>query len=169
MGSAISFGCKPKRINDFHTSTTRSSMTNSINASVATSPDTTSLQTANEDSFNVQHLIDTGGFGFVFKATRSTTKATYALKVQPMEFMARLSKAGGTRAVNKKSLHIERNTLVECRGHPFIVSLEYAFCTPLYAVLAMEYIPGECKVICRCDDDVIAASDSYHLLLTEIH
>lgn len=59
-----------------------------------------------------------------------------------MEFMARLTRAGGTRAVNKKSLHIERNTLVECRGHPFIVRLEYSFCSSLYAVLAMEYIPG---------------------------
>jgi serine/threonine protein kinase len=138
MGAAISVGCKPKRIADFHfnTSTTRSSTTT---ASMTHFND----WNINEDSFQVQHLIDTGGFGFVFKAVRTTTKATYALKVQPMEFMARLNRAGGMRAANKKSLHIERNTLVQCRGHPFIVSLEYAFCTPLYAVLAMEYVPGQ--------------------------
>jgi serine/threonine protein kinase len=139
MGAAVSVGCKPKRIADFHfnTSTTRSSMNTSV--SVTDFSD----WNINEDSFQVQHLIDTGGFGFVFKAVRTTTKATYALKVQPMEFMARLNRAGGMRAANKKSLHIERNTLVQCRGHPFIVSLEYAFCTSLYAVLAMEYVPGQ--------------------------
>ena len=36
----------------------------------------------NEDGFHFHHLIDTGGFGFVFKATRKTTGITYALKVQ---------------------------------------------------------------------------------------
>lgn len=146
MGSAMSLGCKPNRVSDFHTNQTTET------PSVVNNDDCgrTNYDTSQRDeqfqiteaSFNVQYLIDTGGFGFVFKATRITTKSSYALKIQPMEFMARLTRAGGTRAVNKKSLHIERNTLVECRGHPFIVSLEYAFLTPLYAVLAMEYIPG---------------------------
>lgn len=95
-----------------------------------------------EDDFHIHHLIDTGGFGFVFKATQNATGAAYALKIQPQEFMARLTRAGGTRQVNRRTLHVERNVLIECRGHPFVVNLEYAFCTPLYAVLAMQYIPG---------------------------
>ena len=139
MGSAMSSGCKPKRVSDFHTSSIRTSASCSIPNN--NDEGLTNYQIT-EASFNVQYLIDTGGFGFVFKAIRNTTKSSYALKIQPMEFMTRLARAGGTRAVNKKSLHIERNTLVQCRGHPFIVSLEYAFLTPLYAVLAMEYIPG---------------------------
>lgn len=140
----MSAGCKPKRIGDFHTVTTRNSTTTNNLSSIIIEQNNDSNRRIqiNEDSFHIQHLIDTGGFGFVFKAIRTTTKVSYALKVQPMEFMARLSRAGG-RALNKKSLYIERNTLIECRGNPFIVSLEYAFCTPLYAVLAMEYIPGE--------------------------
>ena len=32
--------------------------------------------------------------------------------------------------------------LCACRGHPFIVTLEYSFTTKLYAVLALEYVPG---------------------------
>jgi len=36
-----------------------------------------------EEGFLAFHaLIDSGGFGFVFKATRRTTGRTYALKVQ---------------------------------------------------------------------------------------
>lgn len=135
MGSAMSAVCKPKKIGDFN---------------VAPTHEHSSSKQINEDAFRVQHLIDTGGFGFVFKATRTTTKATYALKVQPMQFMTRLTRAGGTRSVNKRSLHIERNTLVTLRGHPFIVSLEYAFCTQLYAVLAMEYIPGKWGSVEHC-------------------
>ena len=35
-----------------------------------------------EKGFAFHSLIDSGGFGFVFKATRRTTGRTYALKVQ---------------------------------------------------------------------------------------
>jgi len=102
----------------------------------------------NEDGFHFHHLIDTGGFGFVFKATRKTTGKTYALKVQPMEFMSRLTRSaasgGGHRSkANEVSLQMEKTALAACRGHPFIVSLEYSFHTPLYAILALEYIPGK--------------------------
>ena len=99
----------------------------------------------NEDGFHFHHLIDTGGFGFVFKATRKTTGKTYALKVQPMEFMSRLTRSagGGHRKANEVSLQMEKTALAACRGHPFIVSLEYSFHTPLYAILALEYIPGK--------------------------
>lgn len=95
----------------------------------------------NEDGFRFHHLIDTGGFGFVFKATRKTTRKTYALKVQPLEFMARLS-GGPHQKPNEVSLQTEKTVLAACRGHHFVVSLEYAFITSLYAILALEYVPG---------------------------
>jgi serine/threonine protein kinase len=141
MGCLMSVRCKPKRVGDFslQSSTTSTKITNEV---VDASTVKHEQEPINEHSFQISHLIDTGGFGFVFKATKISTNTTYALKVQPMEFMVRLSRAGGTRAVNKNSLHIERNTLIDCRGHPFIVNIEYAFRTQLYAVLAMEYIPG---------------------------
>ncbi|KAL7528904.1 hypothetical protein ACHAXR_002693 [Thalassiosira sp. AJA248-18] len=102
----------------------------------------TQISGVDENGFHFHHLIDTGGFGFVFKATRKTTGVTYALKVQPMEFMARLTRAGGHRKANEASLQMEKTALVSCRGHPFIVDLEYSFHTPLYAILALEYVPG---------------------------
>ena len=37
---------------------------------------------------------------------------------------------------------MERTVLAACRGHPFIVSLEYAFHTRRFAVLAMDYVEG---------------------------
>ncbi|EED89014.1 predicted protein, partial [Thalassiosira pseudonana CCMP1335] len=37
---------------------------------------------------------------------------------------------------------MEKTTLIAARNNPFIVQLEYAFTTPLYAVLALEYVPG---------------------------
>ena len=74
-----------------------------------------------EDGFHFHHLIDSGGFGFVFKASRKTTLVEYALKVQPLEFMARL---GNGQKSNAVSLQMEKTALAACRGHPFIVSLE---------------------------------------------
>ena len=59
-----------------------------------------------------------------------------------MEFMARLTNVDGRQRANEASLQIEKTVLATCRGHPFIVSLEYAFYTSLYAILALEYVPG---------------------------
>lgn len=90
-----------------------------------------------EEGFVIHHLVGTGGFGFVFKASRKTTGVDYALKVQPLEFLAGLN--GKT---NEVSLQLEKTALVVCRDSPFIVNLDYAFCSPLYAILALEYVPG---------------------------
>mmetsp|Transcript_12480 Transcript_12480/g.26905 ORF Transcript_12480/g.26905 Transcript_12480/m.26905 type:complete len:305 (+) Transcript_12480:429-1343(+) len=54
--------------------------------------------------------------------------------------MARL--AGGPRKANEVSLQTEKTSLAACRGHPFIVSLEYSFHSSLYAILALEFVPG---------------------------
>lgn len=92
--------------------------------------------------FESYQLLGRGGFGAVFRAARSSTGAWYALKVQPMESMARSCRSGTNRVEDETVLHMERTVLAACRGHPFIVSLEYAFHTRRYAVLAMEYVEG---------------------------
>jgi len=92
--------------------------------------------------FEFSVLLGTGGFGSVFKAKRKTTGIDYALKVQPMEAMARSARSFGKKIEDETLVHMERTVLASCRGHPFIVSLEYAFYTDSYAVLGLEYVPG---------------------------
>ena len=45
-------------------------------------PENAAIVNVCEEGFAFHALIDSGGFGFVFKATRRTTGETYALKVQ---------------------------------------------------------------------------------------
>ena len=92
--------------------------------------------------FDHYQLIGKGGFGAVLRAQRTDTGKWYALKVQPMESMARSSRSGAKKIEDETALHMERTVLAACRGHPFIVSLEYAFHTRRFAVLAMDYIEG---------------------------
>lgn len=92
--------------------------------------------------FEIQGLLGTGGFGSVFKAKRKTTGLVYALKVQPMESMAKAARSSGQKMEDETLVHMERTVLATCRGHPFIISLEYAFHDNFYAVLGLEYIPG---------------------------
>ena len=115
-----------------------------------------SISAVSESDFRISGVLGSGGFGAVFAATRTATGKTYALKVQPMEAMARSSrspssaKAGGSRDApgslssvqDETLLHMERTVLASCRGHPFVVTLEYAFHTLRYAVLAMELVEG---------------------------
>ena len=92
--------------------------------------------------FDHYQLIGKGGFGAVLRAQRTDTGKWYALKVQPMESMARSSRSGVKKVEDETALHMERTVLAACRGHPFIVSLEYAFHTRRFAVLAMDYVEG---------------------------
>jgi serine/threonine protein kinase len=92
--------------------------------------------------FDFSLLLGSGGFGAVFKAKRKSTGINYALKVQPITAMARSAKSFGKKIEDETLIHMERTVLASCRGHPFIVSMEYAFCTHLYAVLVLEYVPG---------------------------
>lgn len=79
-----SVGLRPERVGDFQTISGRKSIT----IKEDTAPTTVNLRGSDnkiyltEESFNVEHLIDTGGFGFVFRATRIATRHTYALKVE---------------------------------------------------------------------------------------
>mmetsp|Transcript_13951 Transcript_13951/g.40809 ORF Transcript_13951/g.40809 Transcript_13951/m.40809 type:complete len:582 (-) Transcript_13951:589-2334(-) len=102
----------------------------------------TSLRLVGETDFKLRRLIGTGGFGAVFRGTRTATGRSYALKVQPMEAMARSARSGGKTSTDETILYMERTVLARCREHPFIVSLEYAFHTNCYAVLALEYVEG---------------------------
>ena len=92
MGCAVSssVGRRPERVSDFQTISGRYSTTIQDNSALTTANlSGTDKLYLTEESFNVEHLIDTGGFGFVFKATRIATRRTYALKVEfkPMHHM----------------------------------------------------------------------------------
>ena len=92
--------------------------------------------------FHFSTLLGTGGFGAVYKARRVSTGKDYALKIQPMEVMSRSTKNVGKKVEDETLIHMERTVLASCRGHPFIVKLEYAFHTDSYAILGLEYVPG---------------------------
>lgn len=96
----------------------------------------------NIEDFQFSSLLGTGGFGAVYKAQRKSTGKEYALKIQPMETMVRSSRKAGAKVDDLTSIHMERTVLASCRGHPFIVQLEYAFHTEVYAILGLEYVPG---------------------------
>jgi len=59
-----------------------------------------------------------------------------------MELMVRSTRSIGEKVEDETLIHMERTALASCRGHPFIVKLEYAFHTESYAILALEYIAG---------------------------
>jgi serine/threonine protein kinase len=92
--------------------------------------------------FDFSVLLGSGGFGAVFKAKRKSTGMDYALKVQPIETMARSARCFGKNSEDETLIHMERTVLASCRKHPFIVNLEYAFYTDIHAVLGLEYVPG---------------------------
>ena len=100
------------------------------------------LQWLGPDAFEFSSLLGSGGFGAVFRAKRKTTGVEYALKVQPIETMARSARTFGKQVEDETLIHMERTVLASCRNYPFIVSLEYAFYTDIYAVLGLEYVPG---------------------------
>lgn len=101
-----------------------------------------SLKWLTPNDFEFSLLLGSGGFGAVFKAKRKSTNIDYALKVQPIGTMARSARSFGKKTEDETLIHMERTVLASCRGHPFIVSMEYAFYTDMYAVLALEYVPG---------------------------
>jgi len=95
-----------------------------------------------ENDFEFLSVIGTGGFGAVLKARRTSTGRLYALKIQPMEAMARSNQTSGTKSDMEFTIHLERTVLAMCRNYHFISSLEYAFHTQSFAILAMEYVAG---------------------------
>lgn len=104
--------------------------------------DASGIKGVNIDGFQFSNLLGCGGFGAVFRARRRSTGIEYALKLQPMEYLARSAKSSIKKKVDETLIYMERSVLACCRGHPFIVNLEYAFHTDVFAVLALEYIAG---------------------------
>lgn len=107
------------------------------------------LPFAGVHDFDFSILLGSGGFGAVFKAQRRSTGIDYALKVQPIEALARSTRSIARRETDETLVHMERTVLACCREHPFIVNLEYAFYTDKHAILALEYIPGKFGVYVR--------------------
>lgn len=91
--------------------------------------------------FVFERVLGKGGFGIVLQAKRKTTGLRYALKVQPIETMVSTCLTS-SREKDVTLLHMERTVLAVCRGHPFIVSLEYAFLDERYSILALECLTG---------------------------
>ena len=112
--------------------------------------ETSGIKGVSIDGFQFSNLLGCGGFGAVFRARRRSTGIEYALKLQPMEYLARSAKSSTKKKVDETLIYMERSVLACCRGHPFIVNLEYAFHTDVFAVLALEYIAG--KHIQRSDN-----------------
>lgn len=105
------------------------------------------LPFAGVHDFDFSVLLGSGGFGAVFKAHRRSTGVDYALKVQPIEALARSTRSIARRETDETLVHMERTVLACCRDHPFIVNLEYAFYTDKHAILALEYVPGEFQIV----------------------
>lgn len=104
---------------------------------------------AGVNDFEFSVLLGSGGFGAVFKARRRSTGVDYALKVQPIEALARSTRSMARRETDETLVHMERTVLATCREHPFIVNLEYAFYTEKHAILALEYVAGESLPLCK--------------------
>ncbi len=84
-------------------------------------------------SFDILDQVGAGAFGRVFKARLKSTNEMFALKV--------LSKARLTKGRQVKYALAERNVL-RCAIHPFVIGLHYAFQTPQYLYLVLDYCEG---------------------------
>lgn len=83
---------------------------------------------------NVQPLAE-GGFGSVFRATRSSTGGTVAIKV--LDQIADAASDTLERRVNR-----EIAALVALKGHPNVVQVEEMFLTSRGPAMVMEYMDG---------------------------
>lgn len=80
------------------------------------------------------HTLGSGAFGKVFLARHIKTGVNYALK-----------------ALKKKTLILKKQLkyavteakVLKAANHPFIINLHYAFQTPNYLYLALDFCPGK--------------------------
>ncbi|KRX00795.1 Protein kinase-like domain [Pseudocohnilembus persalinus] len=87
----------------------------------------------NFESFKIQKLLGRGAFGKVFLVKKKDDGKIYALKALKKKQL-----------ILKKQLKYavtEANVLKMC-NHPFVLKLHYAFQTPNYMYLVLEYCPG---------------------------
>ena len=85
-------------------------------------------------SFNIIKTLGSGAFGKVFLAKLISNGKLYALKA--------LKKKNLILQKQLKYAIIEANILKQA-NHPFIINLHFAFQTPHYLYLALDYCPGK--------------------------
>jgi serine/threonine protein kinase len=88
--------------------------------------------------FDYLRFIGAGGFGQIMQVRKKSTRKIFAMKIQPKNDLVRATKNMWTGQSSEFHLHFERSVMAECRNSPFIIDLEYAFCTDLYAMLVLE-------------------------------
>ncbi len=76
------------------------------------------------------------------QVVKKTTGKVYAMKIQPKGHLVRSTKSMLDGKPDEFLLHIERSIMSDCYDHPFIISLEYAFCNQTCAMLVMELAPA---------------------------
>lgn len=93
------------------------------------------------DDFQYLDKLGEGGFGFVVHAVKKSTGKHYAMKV--------LYKYDLLQHFREAPLRVtfEKQAMCKCI-HPFIVSLDYAFRTDHFAVMAMELGACMCHFLC---------------------
>ena len=88
------------------------------------------------DGFEGLELLDRGGFGMVYRATRSSTGGVVAIKVLDP------AQAGGDAELLERRLRREIAALVQLKGHPNVVQVEEVVSTPGGPGIVMEFMDG---------------------------
>lgn len=84
--------------------------------------------------FEVEKLIGVGGFGKVWRVKYKQTGQIYACKVLSKDSLIKQDLVEHTR--------LERDIMGQFIGHPFIVSLHFAFQTENKLYFVLDYLPG---------------------------
>ncbi|GMI14610.1 hypothetical protein TrLO_g7159 [Triparma laevis f. longispina] len=92
----------------------------------------------NSDDFTYHEILGCGGFGFVVKVIKKSTGASYAMKIQNKVSLLTTAKDLETKKPCQLLVHTERSCMAEASGHPFLTSLQYAFCTQSSSCLVMD-------------------------------
>ncbi len=95
------------------------------------------------NDFDYLSFLGQGAFGVVAHVRKKSTGQEYAMKVMSKARM--VHQCGGSTSSfqkRKERICIERDTYVNAGMFPFIVSMHYAFLTPLDCVIVMEFARG---------------------------
>ena len=84
--------------------------------------------------FDVIKLLGRGAFGKVYKVVHKKTNKTFAMKM--------IRKENLIKHQQEKYSKIERDILKENRNKPFLLSLHFAFQTPQYLYMVVDYCPN---------------------------
>lgn len=87
------------------------------------------------DSFNLHERLGKGNFGEVFKVTLKKEES----KQNPTDFALKAIKKSRVCGSERVKYVISELNIMKKLNFPFIVSLKYAFQTPKYLYLVMEY------------------------------